>query len=80
MNYHRVVILGIVLVVLGMVLIVGGKIDAEKENPDRQATPFRDQWPMSMLYGKDRNLRSVSALACIVIGFSLQLFALVSNS
>lgn len=80
MDYNRVIILGIGLVVLGMVLIIGGKIDAEKSNPDRPTTPLRDQWPISVLYGKDRNLRSYCALMCIVVGFTLQIFALVAKT
>ena len=75
MNSSRLATLGILLVIVAIVILIGGKTDAERNNPDRQLTPLRDQWPVSLLFGKDWNLRSVVALICILLGFALQAIA-----
>lgn len=68
----RLMILGMLLVVVAIILLLGGKTDAERENPDRLFTPLRDQWPFSLLRGRDWNARSIVALICILLGFALQ--------
>lgn len=75
MNPTRLVVLGVLLIVFAIVLLIGMKTDAERDNPDRQMTPLRDQWPVSLVFGRDWNLRSLTALMSIVLGFLLQVVA-----
>ena len=78
MNPTRLAILGVLLVVVAIVLLLGGKTDAERNHPDRELTPLRDQWPVSLLFGRDWNARSVTALICVVLGLGLQGLALAN--
>lgn len=80
MSPQGLMILGACLVGAAVVLLLTGKTDAERNNPDRQMTPLRDQWPISMFYGRDWNFRSVTAFMCILVGFLLQIVALAMNS
>ena len=73
-------ILGAGLVGLAVLLLIMGKTDAERAHPEREITPLRDQWPVSMLFGKDWNFRSVTAMMCILVGFGLQAAALFSQT
>ena len=76
MDPIRLMILGGAMVVAGIIILIGGKTDAERDHPDRQMTPLRDQWPFSMLFGRDWNPRSITALVLILLGLVLQAISL----